>query len=152
MSDLARYIVLNKAVGETPLSCVEAWREKHPAYAGVSLAYAGRLDPMASGKLLILIGEECKQQERYHDLDKEYTFRVLFGVSSDSGDVLGLVSTENSYLPTRGYQSPLPDLLVTHSTRQTTPYLGSRRTAQRNRNSDQALHGVFAYSRQPNRT
>ncbi len=92
MSDLARYIVLDKAVGETPLSCVEAWREKHPAYAGVSLAYAGRLDPMASGKLLILVGEECKQQENYHDLDKEYTFRVLFGVSSDSLDVLGLVT------------------------------------------------------------
>ncbi len=91
MSDVARYIVLDKAVGETPLSCVEAWREKHPAYAGVSLAYAGRLDPMASGKLLVLIGEECKHQERYHGLDKEYTVRVLFGVSSDSGDVLGLV-------------------------------------------------------------
>jgi tRNA pseudouridine55 synthase len=96
MSDLARYIVLTKAVGETPLSCVEAWREKHPAYAGVSLAYAGRLDPMASGKLLILIGEECKEQEKYHNLDKEYTFRVLFGVSSDSLDVLGLVRESGS--------------------------------------------------------
>lgn len=100
MSDLARYIVLDKAVGETPLSCVEAWREKHPAYAGVSLAYAGRLDPMASGKLLVLVGDECKHQERYHGLDKEYTFRILFGVSSDSGDVLGLVREDGPRLVT----------------------------------------------------
>lgn len=92
MSPLARYVVLDKAVGETPLSCVEAWREKHPAYAGVSLAYAGRLDPMASGKLLVLIGDECKHQEQYHGLDKAYTFEALFGISSDSGDVLGLVT------------------------------------------------------------
>lgn len=85
------YIMLEKKVGETPLSCMEAWREKHPAYAGVALAYAGRLDPMASGQLLVLVGDECKHQEHYHGLDKEYTFRILFGVSSDSGDVLGLV-------------------------------------------------------------
>jgi tRNA pseudouridine(55) synthase len=55
------------------------------------MAYAGRLDPMASGKLLVLIGEECKHQEHYHGLDKEYVFEVLFGVSSDTADVLGIL-------------------------------------------------------------
>jgi tRNA U55 pseudouridine synthase TruB len=44
---------------------------------------------MASGKLLVLIGEECKNQTAYHDLDKEYEFSVLFGVTSDTQDVLG---------------------------------------------------------------
>lgn len=60
------------------------------------MAYAGRLDPMASGKLLVLIGEECKRQQEYHGLDKEYRFEVLFGVNSDSGDVLGVVAAEAS--------------------------------------------------------
>lgn len=85
------YVVLEKAVGETPLQCVEKWRAAHPQYAGVPLAYAGRLDPMASGKLLVLIGDECKKQKDYHGLDKEYEFSVLFGVSSDTGDVLGVI-------------------------------------------------------------
>ena len=93
---LQPYKILEKRVGETPLLCAEAWRANQPELKGVPLAYAGRLDPMASGKLLILIGEECKQQEQYHDLDKEYTFRVLFGVSSDSLDVLGLVRESGS--------------------------------------------------------
>ncbi len=84
-----KYIVLEKAVGETPLSCAEAWRLINPKFAQVPLAYAGRLDPMASGKLLVLIGDECKIQESYHGLDKRYEFSVLFGVSSDTGDVLG---------------------------------------------------------------
>jgi tRNA pseudouridine(55) synthase len=88
-------VVLEKKVGETPLSCVEKWRKEqtNDIYQSVPLAYAGRLDPMASGKLLILLGEECKKQEKYHGLDKEYVFEVLFGVASDTADVLGLLST-----------------------------------------------------------
>jgi tRNA U55 pseudouridine synthase TruB len=40
--------------------------------------------PMASGKLLVLLGEECKHQENYHSLDKEYEFSVLLGIGSDT--------------------------------------------------------------------
>ena len=89
---MQKYVVLNKQVGETPLVCAEEWRAAHPEFEGLPLAYAGRLDPMASGKLLILIGDECKRQSEYHGLDKTYEFEVLFGVQSDSGDVLGLVT------------------------------------------------------------
>lgn len=95
------YVVLHKSVGETPLQCVERWREtQSPAFAEVSLAYAGRLDPMASGKLLVLIGDECKQQEKYHGLDKAYDFSVLLGIDSDTHDVLGRLTTYNEASPT----------------------------------------------------
>ena len=87
-----RFIVLEKAVGETPLQVLEKFRSSRPDLELVPMAYAGRLDPMASGKLLILIGEECKQQDKYFGLDKEYEFEVLFGVSSDTADVLGLIT------------------------------------------------------------
>lgn len=83
--------LIEKNVGETPLEALEKWRAGRPDLLSVPLAYAGRLDPMASGKLLILIGEECKQQQFYHALDKEYEFEVLLGVHSDTGDVLGIV-------------------------------------------------------------
>ncbi len=86
---MQKYVVLEKTVGQTPLECAEIWRQANTEYTDVPLAYAGRLDPMASGKLLILIGDECKVQEKYHNLDKEYEFSVLFGVSSDTADVLG---------------------------------------------------------------
>jgi tRNA pseudouridine55 synthase len=89
MSEFPKYIVLDKAVGETPLSCAEAYRAEHSELAGVPMAYAGRLDPMASGKLLILLGDECKNQTNYHGLDKEYEFSVLLGIQSDSQDVMG---------------------------------------------------------------
>lgn len=91
-----KYVVLEKAVGQTPLEVTENWRQTRPDLQGVPLAYAGRLDPMASGQLLVLIGEECKKQTEYHHLDKEYIVEILFGVKSDSGDVLGIVEEVQS--------------------------------------------------------
>jgi tRNA pseudouridine(55) synthase len=91
---MQKYVVLEKEVGETPLSCAEAWRATEPDMLGIPLSYAGRLDPIASGKLLVLIGEECKNQTAYHGLDKEYEFSVLFGISSDTQDVLGRLTPE----------------------------------------------------------
>jgi tRNA pseudouridine55 synthase len=85
--------VLQKEIGETPLETIEKWRGAHPAYKEVPASYAGRLDPMASGKLLVLLGEECKRQAHYAKLDKEYLLEILLGAGSDTGDVLGLLST-----------------------------------------------------------
>ena len=83
------YVVLEKPAGETPLQTLTRYREQHENLKTVPMAYAGRLDPMASGKLLILIGDECKKQAQYHKLDKTYRFEILFGVSSDTGDIMG---------------------------------------------------------------
>jgi tRNA pseudouridine(55) synthase len=44
---------------------------------------------MASGALLLLLGDECKKQTEYHALDKQYEFSTVFGISSDTGDILG---------------------------------------------------------------
>lgn len=88
-----KYMTTEKQVGETPLVAIERLRESFRIPAGVPMAYAGRLDPMASGKLLVLIGNECKNQEQYHAYDKEYVVEVLLGARSDSGDVLGLIES-----------------------------------------------------------
>lgn len=98
---MQRYVVLNKRVGETPLACMEAWRTNVNLDPAVPLTYAGRLDPLAAGKLLVLIGEECKHKDRYQALDKTYEVAVLFGLGSDSGDVLGLVKGNQTTTVTR---------------------------------------------------
>lgn len=93
---MQKYIVLEKAVGQTPLQCAESWRSEHPEFASAPLAYAGRLDPLASGKLLVLIGDECKRQAEYHNLDKRYEIEVVFGLGSDTGDVMGLLTPDDT--------------------------------------------------------
>lgn len=95
---MQKWITLEKKVGETPLSCMESWRTKQQISTGIPFTYAGRLDPMASGKLLVLIGENCKEKERYTDLDKEYVFEILFGLQSDTHDVLGRLSPSDPVL------------------------------------------------------
>lgn len=94
---LPPYLILHKNVGETPLEVLENWRQGTPEASGVPLAYAGRLDPMAEGKLLMLIGEECKVQTKYHNLDKEYQITITLGLSSDSGDVLGIIKSDTAH-------------------------------------------------------
>lgn len=89
---MERFIVLDKKLGRTPLETVEAWRALHPEYAGIPLSYAGRLDPLAEGKLLVLLGDECKRQKAYAGLDKEYEVTVLLGAASDTGDLMGIPS------------------------------------------------------------
>ena len=78
-----------KHVGETPLQALERSREERKLPPYVKMAYAGRLDPMAEGKLLVLTGGYCSDIKKYWNLDKTYEVAILLGLASDSHDVLG---------------------------------------------------------------
>ena len=83
---------LYKERGETPLARLERFRKTHPEYKNVPMSYVGRLDPMAEGVLMVLAGEENKKRNSYLNLDKEYSFEVLFGFATDTYDILGLLT------------------------------------------------------------
>lgn len=82
---------LYKNIGETPRERLERLRIQKPEYEHEVLSYAGRLDPMAEGVLLCLVGSANKRREQYLDMSKEYTLDVLFGFSTDTYDILGRV-------------------------------------------------------------
>ncbi len=88
-------ILTNKAIGETPLECLERVRVENAISDAIPMTYAGRLDPMAEGLLIILVGDECKERQKYTKLDKEYEVKVLLGVETDSYDILGLIKKVN---------------------------------------------------------
>ncbi|MES2213631.1 MAG: hypothetical protein V4473_02220 [Patescibacteria group bacterium] len=88
--------VLYKKLGETPLECIERFRNKNPELQGVSITYAGRLDPMAEGLLIVLSGDAVHEKEKYLGMSKTYFCEVLWGVETDTLDVLGLLARENS--------------------------------------------------------
>jgi tRNA pseudouridine55 synthase len=96
---LKEIILVNKPVAMTPLQALAIFKEQSPEYNDVSMTYAGRLDPMASGLLLFLQGEAIKQKNKYLNLPKVYEAEILFGLGSDSGDILGLVE-QDSGIPT----------------------------------------------------
>ena len=92
--------IVYKKLGETPLQALERFRgemvAKNPTnakeWSAVPMTYAGRLDPLAEGELLILIGDECRRKEKYLGLDKEYEVEIVVGISTDSYDALGLAA------------------------------------------------------------
>jgi tRNA pseudouridine55 synthase len=90
MENMEKILNLYKPRGATPLETLEAFAVLHPEYAKEKMTYAGRLDPMAEGVLIALVGEETKNREAYTSLDKEYVFEWIFGLSTDTYDLLGL--------------------------------------------------------------
>lgn len=82
--------LINKTAGETPLEAIERFRSSDASLSNVPLTYAGRLDPLAEGVLLVLSGDDCKQKDKYLGLDKEYEVEMLLGIQTDSHDLLGM--------------------------------------------------------------
>lgn len=83
-------ILIDKPYGVTPLEAIEALRRLGIVSEQEKATYAGRLDPLATGLMLILKEEGVHQKEMYLGLPKTYEIEITFGVSTDTGDVLGL--------------------------------------------------------------
>ena len=86
-------IPIYKPIGKTPLEIVEDYKKNNKNIKKCS--YAGRLDPMASGLMIILANESCLKQNDFHNLSKIYEFKIVLGISTDTYDLLGLVNTHN---------------------------------------------------------
>lgn len=84
-------VCLYKQIGETPLMCLNRLRAHDERFKTATLSYAGRLDPMAEGLLLVMVDEGNQNREQFLNLDKTYTCEILFDVATDTYDVLGLV-------------------------------------------------------------
>lgn len=90
-SSTGQVLNLYKQLGETPRERLERLRVQKPHYEHEVLSYAGRLDPMAEGVMLALVGSANKRRDAYLELSKEYVLDVLFGFATDTYDVLGRV-------------------------------------------------------------
>jgi tRNA U55 pseudouridine synthase TruB len=88
-------ITIYKNLGETPLQALERYRLEEGIAVDVPMTYAGRLDPMAEGDLIILVGEECKGKDRFLPMKKEYEVEFLLGVETDTYDLLGIFQKES---------------------------------------------------------
>ncbi|HVF69593.1 MAG TPA: hypothetical protein VNA13_03435 [Xanthomonadales bacterium] len=85
-----------KPLGLTPVQLINKLRKERSELNNLKIGFAGRLDPLAHGVILMMIGEETKNRDKYLGLDKEYEFEVLFGVTTDTYDALGLITSSSS--------------------------------------------------------
>ncbi|MCR4284352.1 MAG: hypothetical protein NUV64_03535 [Parcubacteria group bacterium] len=79
-----------KPLGLSPLEAIKRFLAQNEAPWGLKMTYAGRLDPMAEGVLLILVGDNVHKKDYYLKMEKEYEAEILFGFETDTYDILGL--------------------------------------------------------------
>ena len=96
-------IPVNKPIGITSYDVIREIKKKYP---GQKIGHAGTLDPLAGGILICLIGSGAtRRQAEFMNVTKDYEFDVLFGVSTDTYDILGLINQTKEYDPSSLKQS-----------------------------------------------
>ena len=60
---------------------------RHFGKKNLKVGHAGTLDPLATGVLLVCIGDACKRAQEFQDHDKEYEAVVRFGATTPSYDL-----------------------------------------------------------------
>ena len=109
-----KIIIAYKPIGRTPLELIKILKE-NKKYKTTKMSYAGRLDPMAHGLMIILLDSECYKQNLYHNLDKIYKFKLLLGISTDTFDILGKITgnSENPKLENSDIEKTIYNLVGT---------------------------------------
>jgi tRNA pseudouridine(55) synthase len=87
---LKKIILINKPIALTPLEAINKFKQQNPEYKNSKIAYAGRLDPMAQGLLLLVIDKENKNITKHMKHKKQYQAQILLGIQTDTYDLLGL--------------------------------------------------------------
>lgn len=92
MNPMNGLLLVDKPVGVTSHDVVHKARR----ILGIrSIGHAGTLDPLASGLLVLLIGEATKVSDYLLNGDKGYEVKVRLGVKTDSMDMTGRVLEDN---------------------------------------------------------
>jgi tRNA pseudouridine55 synthase len=63
----------------------------------LKIGHGGTLDPLATGVLIVGVGNGTKSLQQFLDGTKEYECTVLFGAATDSYDILGKVTKTASW-------------------------------------------------------
>jgi tRNA pseudouridine55 synthase len=100
-----------KERGETPLDVLKRLKNENPEYKYTPMTYAGRLDPLAEGLMIVLTGDDCMKKDEYTNLSKQYEVTVLFGFQTDTYDLLGLLESSPEMLPQRTHKFSAENLL-----------------------------------------
>lgn len=81
-----------KKYTETLAETLKRLRDEYPEYKDEKITYAGRLDPMAEGLLILLTGDDVHRKDELLGLSKTYEVSFFFGVSTDTYDILGIIN------------------------------------------------------------
>ncbi len=91
MNSIGGLLLVNKSSGMTSHDVVARARR---ILKRKDIGHAGTLDPMASGLMVLLVGEATKLSDYILNGDKAYRADLKFGITTDSLDVTGEILSE----------------------------------------------------------
>jgi len=101
-------LLIDKPKGMTSAKVVALVKKKVRSKVG----HTGTLDPLATGLLIILTGKRTKQASQFLHMDKTYTVRALFGMTTTTYDVAGeVVKTCDRVVGREEVEAALPAFL-----------------------------------------
>lgn len=84
-------LLIDKPVGITSFDVIRRLRREPGVH---KIGHAGTLDPLASGLMIVGVGEGTKKLTEYIKLPKEYIAEILVGERRSTGDMEGKVVEE----------------------------------------------------------
>lgn len=86
--------LVDKPVGATSASVVEAFRAAHRGNFTLKVSHGGVLDPFADGLLVLLVGAANRLFDALHEVPKRYVATVAWGRETETGDAAGATVLE----------------------------------------------------------
>lgn len=97
MEAIEGLLLVDKPIGKTSFSLVSALRRKLKVK---TIGHAGTLDPFATGLMVMLIGRKfTRLSNSFLDQDKEYIAEVKLGITTDSFDCDGEITSQSDIIP-----------------------------------------------------
>jgi tRNA pseudouridine55 synthase len=94
-SAVGGWLIVDKPAGITSNRVVTRLKRA----TGLKAGHAGTLDPLATGVLPIALGEATKTVSFLSKAEKRYSFRIRWGIATDTEDSEGDVTAENPVRP-----------------------------------------------------
>jgi tRNA U55 pseudouridine synthase TruB len=85
-------IEFNKNIGESMNDVINRFKKEYFLKKEDKVSFAGRLDPLAFGKIILLTESDKYNQDKFCNFDKIYTFSVLQDFQTDTYDLMGLIT------------------------------------------------------------
>lgn len=76
--------------------CMERIKKELIISSRVPVTYAGRLDPMADGLVIFLVGEMRFYKDKFLKLSKTYQVSFFLGFNTDTYDILGIAEKQKT--------------------------------------------------------
>lgn len=97
--------MVDKPAGLTSFGVVARIRRvlSNPPYGTgkrVKVGHTGTLDPFATGLMILVTGDECKNAGKYSKMDKVYEATVVLGKNSTTGDPEGEITDVSDRIQT----------------------------------------------------